>query len=255
MSWYSENYRFRRALSVDATGKGASPIDATITLPTDDDLFWDTIQSTGYDIRVTDADGITLEVFERASYTYASRAATIEIDNMAIDVSKHNLVWLYFGYSSATDGSTGVVPSAAATAYIAQETPDPAYTILCGPERPGATIPQTKIQKLLSAYLFLYWDLTDALQYRDANYEGSPLYEEIQSYTFAVNLAQSGQAAMIDDTLCRVLEQNGRRYIRTLVKAGTGGSNYQAMLTVYTTLGRRLQYVALVQVYDVREPS
>ena len=116
------------------------------------------------------------------------------------------------------------------------------------PERPGAVYPGVKVPKNTSEYLFIYWDLEDALMRRDFAANEYPLYEEIQSYTFSVTLAGAGQAGMIDDTLCRVVECNGRRYIRTLVKSGTDNTDYTLLLTVFTTLGRRLQGCALLQV-------
>lgn len=248
MSWYSSNYECRRALSVDNSGSASTTRDVTISIPADDAEFWDGIQSDCDDIRVTDADGLTLETYDIDGFSYANRVLTVEIDNATVVASSHNVFWLYFKYASATAGNTPFSPSSAATGYVALEIPDRGYVVQFAPERAGATIPATKVAKAPSEQIFLYWDIEDAMQRRDAAYQGSNKYEEPSSYTFAVTDGGSAQAAMIDETLCRLIEVNGRRFVRTCVKAGTSGTDYIGLLTLKTSLGRTLQATCLLQV-------
>ena len=64
----------RFPIAVDASALGASTDkDVTVTIPKTLELFWALIQSSGDDIRITDADGITLVDYDWASFTYASR--------------------------------------------------------------------------------------------------------------------------------------------------------------------------------------
>lgn len=252
MSWYSSDYRFRRALSVDCTGSASSPRDATIAIAADDAEFWETIASDADDIRVTDADGITLETYDIASFDYANKVLTVEIDNATVTGSSHNVFWLYFGYASAAAGNTPFSPSGAATGYTALEIPDPAYIVAVAPERPGATIPAQKIAKNTSETIFLYWDIEDVLMRRDYSRQQSAVYEEPSSYKFAVTDGGVAQAGMIDETLCRVITANGRRYVRVAVQDGTTATDYIGLLTLKTSLGRILQATCLIQ---VRLPS
>ena len=57
MTWYSESYKQRQPVAVDAssTGSGAvTPVDITIEIPPDWDLFWENIRSDFFDVVVVD---------------------------------------------------------------------------------------------------------------------------------------------------------------------------------------------------------
>ena len=63
MAWL-DGWLYRMPIAIDNTTAAATH-DVTIPIPGDLDLFWDTIDSLGDELRLTNADGITvLTVFE-----------------------------------------------------------------------------------------------------------------------------------------------------------------------------------------------
>lgn len=247
MSWHDDNYNHRRPLSIIVGS--TTPTDVTIAMSADDEQFWAGIRSDCNDIRVCDADGRTLETYDIASFDYANRVLTVEVDNATFVVSKVNVLWLYFGYSSATAANTTFSPSSPVTGYAEFECPDPAYIVPFAPERAGATIPQPKIAKSESEIIWVYFDIESAMIKRDVAYESHALYEEPSSWTFGVyNSGGSVQAAMVTQVNERLIECNGRRYIRCEVKAGSSGSDYTGRLDLTTSKGRVLQANCLIQV-------
>ena len=251
--WYDENYKFRKPITLFSGGIGTQ--DFEIDLPSTWDAFWENIQATGYDIRVCDNDGVTLLTFDRDGFVYASKTLQIEIDNYLCVDAYPQVCWLYWGYAAATDGATPFVPASPESGLACFEAPTPAYTITCALEPGGATQPRNVITKGTGETVFLYWDVTDLLAKREAASEGSLLFEGIQTVpTYKVLLAGVDQTTMrtavaTSDTTnpLRILEVNGRIYIRTNIIGGTSATDYTLELK-FTTMFNKISS----SVYDTR---
>ena len=107
-SWYDSNYKFRAPITLHPTA--GSPQDFQIIVPPTMAIFWDNVLATGADLRVCDSDGITLLTFDRASFVYASKTLTIEIDNYVYSSVAPVVIWMYWGYASAADAVTVFAP-------------------------------------------------------------------------------------------------------------------------------------------------
>ncbi len=266
-SWYNSNYKFRVPITLLCQGGGTE--DYEIDISPAHEHFWTTIQSTGYDIRVTAFDGITLLTYDRDNFNYANRTLQIEIDNYSCGASSiPQFAWLYYGYDAATDGITAFVPAAAKVGRISLEAPPAAYTVVCGLENPGSTAPRNVITKNSAETIFVYWDITDLLAKGQNASAGSLLYEAV-TYLFTSKVLVAGvdQAAMhtavsaASSNPHRILEHKGRIYLRTDAIGGASGTDYTLEITFYTTMGqatagdsiRTVVSRALLKVRDVSE--
>ena len=270
--WYDENYKYRAPITLFGVGAGSQ--DYEIEVPSSWDLFWDNIQSTGYDIRVCDADGVTLLTFDRDSFSYANKTLQIELDNVAEPgygvAAVPQYAWLYWGYAAAADAATSFAPASAVTGKIPFEQPPTVYTVVCGPQPQGQTKPSSVLTKASGETIFVYWDVTDILAQRQSASEGSQKYEFVGCVTaYAVLLAGADQTTMRTAASAagatnkiRVLEVGGRIYIRTDVIGGTDGTEYTLSLTFTAVMNvvsstiydkRTLNVRALLNVRDVSE--
>lgn len=272
--WYDSNYQFRVAISINASAKGTSPVDVTITIPTTLDHFWSNVLSSGADIRVTMADGQTLCTFDINGagggrvFSVASKICDLEIDNLDIQVSAPNFVWLYYGYASAVTATTTVTPSSAALAYIAQETPPADRIIVVAPERVDATKPQTNIQRMSGESTFVYLDCTDILMRRRDASGGQIGLEGIQAVYLSSTTAGADSSATYCTSgvkdLTRIVEHNGRTYVRVqLLGAGSSGTNVTFQVALWTMFNvtsatvfdqRKLAPRFQVTIFDVTDP-
>lgn len=263
-SWYDSNYKYRAPFVVMNSG-GGTTIDAGLQLPTNWDHFWSNVQSTGYDIRVCDADGVTLLTYDREAFNYANKVLLVEVDAITVTADKPHVLWLYWGYTAATDGITVFVPTFQAT-RLAIEKPPQAYTITAGIEPPGATKPRNTITKNSSETIFVYWDVTDLLARRQEASQSSQFFEAIQEVVASsVLVAGADQAAMHSAItaagVTRVIEHLGRIYIRTDAIGGATATDYTLELKFTTILNktsaasdtRTITTRALLMVRDVSE--
>lgn len=249
MSWLDDNYRFRAPIAIDNSAGGGGTSDVTITIPSDWDLFWSNVQSTGYDIRITTEGGGTAATWQRSSWTYATRTGVIQLDNYTMAASTTAQAWIYWGYASATDASGSFTASSPITGRIFLGAAPPRVVVV-SPERIHDVSPRTQLSKLSSEAVYVLWDFRKMLLRRRDPVEGSSVYEEI-SYVSSVEVQSQGtpQASMVDTTKTRLMDGA----VVTWLKAGTSGTTYTAICKVVTTLGQTIEARAKVRVYDVAE--
>lgn len=249
MSWFNSAWDRRRAISVNNL-TGSATIDVTATLPADDDDFWSTVKSAGEDIRITDSDGRTLLTYDLDTFSVANRTGTLEIDNWTPgSADAIVMAWLYYGNAAAAAASTVFAPAAAKTGTIALATP--AVPIVgVTPERPGETTPRSKIAKISTETIHVWWDLRRVLQRRKDKFAGSDLLEEVSYANVEIyNAAGAAQVGM--RTLAATLYVHPG-WVRTTILGGTTAVDYTAELVVGTSQGRILRPRALLQVRDVK---
>ena len=250
MSWFDSDWTHRAAIVADNLS-GAATIDITAVLPSDFDPLWDNIQADGDDFRVTLADGVTLATYDLDAFNYASKQATIEIDNLSAGSTDAMIVaWLYWGNPAASSGVTPFVPSSAKTGYLVADCMPAGHLVTVAATRPGDTKPATRIQKTTSEELHIWWDLRAVLSRRAANFAGSPLCEEVDYLQFTVERAAATEATLFTESETRLL---GSGLVRTTIKAGQDGNDYTLILTVRTTAGKTLNPRAMLLVRDIKE--
>lgn len=242
MAWLDDDYTQRKAFNVNAT-TGAGSVDVQLTIPTGWDAFWDAIDSNGYGVRFTGPDGVTELDYQLSSWTYASRTAVYQIDDMPLASTADTcvLVWIYFApQATATDGSTSFTPGTLAPAVMELGEPDPASAIPLRSQTPGESAPADRIAKSTAEVRDLFLDVTSAMQPASGRYNGRRLWEE--PGVASVDVLDSGGssvASMNEASAMRwvsVERGNGRQrlYLRVRVKAGTDATNYTLSTTILT---------------------
>jgi len=250
MSWYDANYRYRVPIAVDNSGAAGSPKDVTVTIPADWDLFWSNVLSTGFDLRMTSGDGRTLVPFKRTTWTYASKVGVLDVDDMVLSNSSTDVLWLYWGYASATDAAVSVhAPATPLTGRISLAAPS-VRVVKVRPEDFAATKPRAQFAKTSAAAGWIFWDFTGVLPQRRTRSTTSKRLDEINAVALVdVQLATATQAAMIDVTKTRLFDGG----VMTWIKAGTSGVTYTAICKITTVEGLTIEARALVKVQDIKE--
>ncbi len=255
MSSFDEAWARRRPIAIDNT-TGSSTIDAEFTIPEDWDDFWDHVQSDGDDIRLVDADGVTVLDYQIAAaptFDVSARDGKLEINDYAAPTSDGTvLVWLVWDNDSATSAAGSFSTNTPKTCSVELGCPSPPL-VVGDREREGDTAPRRRMSKAPAEELHVWWDLEGLLSERCELNNGTSRYEEIDYVQFQVlNAAAADQSAMYDETETRFGRQGqSEALVRTTVKAGADGDDYTLSLTVGTTTGRVLNPRALLQVRAV----
>jgi len=254
MSWFSEDWPRRAAVSINNISGGAT-IDAQLAIPSDWPEFWDHVQSDGDDVRVTKADGVTLLSYDLDSWNYSAKTGNIQIDgysgipNAGQDATLQ--VFIYWGHPDAPDASSVVSISSAKTmtVHLAHPGTGGYPMIRCRPPMIDVDTASFVITKQSTETIRVWWDLRDMMAVRGIRNESSKRLEEIDYFTFNVVTAidEDAAAALFDETENFVASPH---FISTLLKAGGDDSNYLMTLTVYTTEGRVLDFRATLKVND-----
>jgi len=259
VSWYNSDWTYRAPIVVNNHASAGTSADVTIALPSEWPEFWDNVQADGDDVRVTDADGYTLETYDVESWNSTTRTGTIEIDGMGTTDLDGNaatagvVAWLYWGNSTASNAETTFTPNSPKTGTVVVGIPglSSQRVVTCRPEAPGATNPRLEISKISGEEIYLWWDLSGVLTRRRMPSQGSRAFEEIHNVTYRVDDGGSAQAGMIDTGAIRVAAP---AMVRTKIKAGSSGSTYVAVLLVELTEGRKLEFRCTIRVQDPVEP-
>lgn len=242
MSWLS-GYTHRFPVMVDITASASTADrDVTFTIPKGLRDFWDNVLSNGYDIRVTEQDGITELEYRRQTWDKATFSGVI---NALGDSGSSNawgppvansasLLWLYCGNSGASDGAVITAPTGlAANGYLTAGVPS--AVIRYAPEAPEATIASQVITKSASDQLTVWVDFSAALgnlpKKASNTYASSVAYEEIAYANFLVHTGGADQAALYTEASTRFW---GRGLVRVTIHAGTHGTDYVGILSVGT---------------------
>lgn len=246
----------RIPIAVDLTGGATGAQDVNIALPADWDDFWENVRSSGEDIRVTDADGITLLTIDLNGFSKSNRTGTIEIDNWTPPGtgSRIPLIWLYWGESSATTVVSSFAPAGALTAYVELGAPGGPRHLFLSSEPLGATRPDGAIAKRSGETVHVWLCVAALMGPRLKDQADRSLYEGISYVTYDVQTGGASQAAMVTAASPRFVEDEQLRvWVRLEVKAGSDNTDYTALLTVRTTEGQTLVGTWLVRVRDTDE--
>lgn len=250
MSWLGSGWNVRIPVIVRGVASAGTG-DIQITVPVDCGLFWSNVASTGADIRITAADGVTTQTYQRSSWTYASKIAVLQVDNFSFPAAGDCLLWVYVGNSSAADAAGSFTAATPATGYIQSGRQQEAYTITPGAEAVGSTRARRVIQMPASDEIHLWVDYSSILERQDFAYEGRDLLEEI-SYVEAVDVLRGGapSAGLTDEASEIYAFEQG---IRVHLHSGVNGEAYTVGVRVVTTTKRSLTGYAEIRVQNATE--
>lgn len=256
MSWLVDSggqWPKRFPISIWNSGASTSK-DVQVVVPAAFGAFWEVIDSSGYELRVTDADGITALVYQRSAFTYATRSLTLQLQGVSVAGTDAKQVWLYWGQDGAADGAGSFTASSPLTGQITNLAQRPPVVSFQG-ESVNATEPSQRISKTDDETQDVWWDVSSALQQAATPSNGFTSGEEIDTVDFGVYSGASPQASMVDEDLTHFVEvQSGaKKWVRTRWKAGTAGTDYTLRLTITTTTDRVVQARIIGSVTDLTE--
>ena len=255
MSWYkdlsaSQAYKYRWPITVYNSGASGSP-NVRITIPTAWDEFWNTVLSTGFDVRFTSHDGLTVLAYERASWTYASHTATFDVSAVPSPAAGVAIFWMYWGQASAADGA-GAAVAHSLTGQVSLMRPDPRRLFAYRPSTPASTRPPDTIAKTANEKILVWVNYAAAIGRRIGVANDRDIYDEAASMVMDVQIAGATQAAMFDQSEVIAI---GRRtpLIGLWVQAGTTGSDYTVIGKMTSSEGLIMEHRVRMQVRTTSE--
>lgn len=233
MAWL-DGWKYRVPVAVNNSGPAAT-VDVTIPIPGDWDLFWDTIDASGNELRLTAADGITVVTYQIAgsapAWNRTNKAGRLEIDGLTADSNAASVVlcWLYFGNTGAASGAGSFVAASAVEGYIHAVRPR-GFVVPARPVEPGTTRPLARIQKTVGEQFLVWFEMRGMLEHRRDDSGDSRVWEEVFQVVHVVEDGGVAQAGLITQNRTRfteVLDGPARGfYVGVFVKAGTTATNY-----------------------------
>lgn len=250
MSWLDGGWKQRKAIAVDNTG-GGTVLDIKTVIPTDFEVFWEAIDASGAELRVTLADGITAIDYDITGFSKTNRTCDLWIDALSAAATDSTpIIWLYFDNSGASDQSQTLTIGTWVNGKVETVCAPADRVLRARPPKAGATQPEIRLSKTSLEQVHVWIDVDRLLERRCAKYADSLRAEEIDYLSYEVVLAGQPQASMVDETQTRLVDSG---LCRLLIKAGTNNSDYTISLTVGTTTGRVLNPRALMLVRDIDE--
>lgn len=245
MGWLSDNWRKRRIINFNNSGAGASgTVDVEFVVPAEWDEFWDNIDINGFDIRITQADGVTLVPYDFASFNSTTRTGTIQVDGAYATGFANEVVVLFMYYDPVTgnsDGTSAVTISSAETGYMDFTDPrslSAVYTF--EPERPGISEPLYQTAGPTNVRNFVVIDITRSLERRQTPSGDRLNYEEPFS-VIATSTNDAGSGASVHSLdymgFFEAQTPRGRRtFLRTTVESMVNGTNYTIIPNIVTLI-------------------
>lgn len=267
--WYNASWRYRVPISLDCTAGGGGPYDVSWTVPKDFNDFWQNVLSTGFDMVLTEWDGIT-EIVNGAGQATAwdrgvgfnktTKTCTVRIDGLTVGStnpitdSQHNLVWLYFGASStvAPSSHTFGVVALGATVTSRSSILDPRKVtpkFFTRPEAPGALVASRSFQMASTETTFLFVDFEAELLARLGTYENHPNGDGLRSVTVSSEKAGVGSAVVSTTNVAFV----DHKVIRIRCSGGTSGDSHTVKIKAVTASDRTLDRRFILKFQDVDE--
>jgi hypothetical protein len=243
MAFYSADWKYRVALTIDNSTAAGATIDAEGTIPKSLDFFWGEIDTAGNELRITDAAGNLLAYDIIATgggaFSKTNKDGKIQIDGMTVPAATNSMVlaWMYYGSTSTQgDASVAVVIAAARTLSIEHGVP---VTDVVPYRHPAAYASRTPTagHKYTAEQRHLYVSFQHALRKRQGV---SKLFEEPWYAACGVlDDAGASVAAMFTLSELRFVSSERDRnnvWVMFPLKAGTTGEPVTAFIKLWTVM-------------------
>lgn len=254
MGWYREagaySWRRRASVSVDNTAGGAGAIDITFSLPAAWDEFWTEIDTSGNELRVVDADGVSLLAYSIATFSKTNRTGVVSVDGYTAPAAGMLQIHVYWNASGAAAATVATVIAAAKTGVIETCGPAGADFVRADLARPNETRPRKQIAKGTDETRDVWIDIGPQLPRRVQPASDHMECDEIDYATYSVTLAGVGQGGMVSTGSTRFY---AGRYMKVRILAGADANDYTLVPLVRTTEGLILAPRAWLRVRDLDE--
>lgn len=251
-TWADSNFKYRIPISIPVYvvgGGGATNVDVEVTIPPDWDIFWNSILSNFYDIKIYTANAESEINYQRQSgASYSGRQLVLEIEQVAIeDQSSTSLIYIYFGDSTAaTDPTSAFTVSSPKTGYIWIGRPVRIVKPILN--NSGRTEPETVFTKEEGEKIDIWFDIRSLLAAYIDPFNGKLGYEgitRIQPKSLDSSGTDSTSRYSSDDTYFL----NGYASLRAI--AGNSSNDYAVGLDIFTTNGQTLKVRCLLKVQNL----
>ena len=250
MTWYSESYKQRQPVAVDAssTGSGAvTPVDITIEIPPDWDLFWENIRSDFFDVVVVDNEGQLLTFDRAAGANFANRVLTLEVNAYRLTTQTVALIYVYFqNPSESSDLATTFTPSSALTGHI--DLSRPTGLLVTQPlQRPPSSEPQTSFVKASTDQIDIYFAVSNLFGLRASSYNSRFGMEGVEHVVIqSFDSSGSNDDARFDESKTRFIEG----FVKVRARAGSNNTDYALVCRITTTETQQIDIRCLIQTRD-----
>ena len=251
MAWIkgSDTWNRRAPIAVDNTAGSTGNQYVQVVVPPDMEEFWTHVNQTdGRDVRITDYTGASIVPYALSGFNATTRTLTINIGLYSAPVVAMYQMWLYWDSATAASGASTVTVDTPKTGKVELGHPTDLRSHVQH-EPSGGVRPVTQLSKPSADADWIYWDLRQVLQQYLSPAYGFGRLEEIGWASVAVTTGGESQSGMVDATKTRFIDG----WVKTLIKAGSSGTDYTVALTVTTSLGRTLTARCWLFVRDVAE--
>lgn len=240
MGWLDDAWLDRAVISIDNSAGTGGNFDVDVDIPAEWDAFWDAIDSSGDELRLTGPDGVTPWSYDvddgsGGAFDKSSRSGRIRIEQIAgAGTACVQTGWLYFDSSSTQgDGSSSFSPSSPKTGHIWLGRPA-LHREAYQPQNPGSARPRSVIHKSSNETVYAWWRVDHHLAKRFSEARGRILWEEpVRVIASSVDSGGSG-ASLHDVGSSRLVWHQGQLWVGTEVSGGTDGSSYTIIARVLT---------------------
>lgn len=251
-------FRYRFPVAVHNSSTTAN-LDVEVTIPPELDAFWQNIDVSGNEVRVTGADGVTELQYKWTSFTASSRTGVLEIygasgtPTYSFTGSAVSLLWIYVDDGEAGDGSTTVTFSGTQKGYVTAAAPR--GVILAGNPPPGRVRPPARrSQRTIDKRG--YWFRLDDGVLRTARqaYNSHVQWEEVNYVE--VTATTNGSGTLSPQLAATRFVYDRGFYIQVVVSGGTDANDYTLLAKVTTKApnddadAQIASGVALIQIRD-----
>ena len=233
-------FRARFPIAVNASALGSSTNkDVLVTVPPTLELFWASLGTDGYDLRVTDADGITvidhkLTTSGALSYSHANRLCEINVFGQSGAVpweaqqSSIAMLWVYVGDPDAGDAAaTASVSSALTGAMTAEAAAD---VVLVTDPTPDRARPDNRRAKSSGERRAFWFDFSPGLRTAQRAFSDRLELEEINYIEVSSVSAGSGASIEVEAST----RFAGTALVRVVVSGGSDGTDYTLIVKAST---------------------
>lgn len=245
MGWLNDAWQDRKVINFNNSGAGASgTVDVEYVIDPQWDAFWDAIDASGNELRVTQADGTTVANYNLTGFNKTNRTGTIQVDGSYATGFAVETVALFLYYNSSStqgSGTTAVTITSAETGYIDFADPDSVADVyVFEKEKPGASEPEYQTAAPINVRHYVLIDITRALERRLEPSYGRRAYEEPFSVISTSEDDTGASASVAKVTYQGFLEAQTRRgrrmFLRTTIESMVDGTNYTIIPNMVTLI-------------------
>ena len=230
--------RFPVAVNASALGSSADK-DVTFIVPPTLELFWASLGTDGFDLRVTDADGITviqhkLTTSGGQAFNHANRLCEVNVfgqsGSVAWEAQQSSIAWLwvYVGDPDAGDAAVSASASSPLTGALTAEAA--ADVVMVTDPTPDRARPDNRRAKSSGERRAFWFDFSPGLRTAQRAFSDRLQLEEVNYVEVSTVSAGSGASIEVEAST----RFAGTALVRVVVAGGSDGTDYTLIVKAST---------------------